>query len=400
MPTELQPKAKHFVPETIIVGGAMDKVGKGFNQIQAQFGFEFFNGLSNTVTVVTRTGVKYNIPPMGNPSFRGFLIRSLYRVIGGVNVDTHDLWNDTGRISSVEAELIAKAVTRDDARRGTHAMPHNGVVDYVIQQSEFDEYGGVLYLSNLDVVLSALSPNDRVSHPHSLAGMRQSLLEDNQTALEHKGLTYQIRIIDRLGQFGDRFVNIAGEIFSIKAERNGGDLKDGVYAVSDYPTIGNDVDTLDRAQYYMFEEADKTLNLYPTYNHAKTLGNPQDVYKRELEVRGHELKMAEQQMAKDKAEWQAASDQRRQQFETETHARKLELLQRESELKDIEIRLSREEADLKQNEARLRRDTLLLKDAFENRAMDRKEVIEIMKYIPILLTGVGAIYVAIKKLKG
>ena len=76
------------------------------------------------------------------------------------------------------------------------------------------------------------------------------------------------------------------------------------------------------------------------------------------------------------------------------------MLQRESELKDIEIRLSREEADLKQNEARLRRDTLLLKDAFENRAMDRKEVIEIMKYIPILLTGIGAIYVAIKKLKG
>lgn len=400
MPTEPPLKAKHFVPDTIIVGGVTDKIGKGLNQIQAQFSFEFYNGLNTTVTVITRTGVKYNIPPMGSPSFRGFLVRSLYKVIGGVNVDTYDLWNDTGRATSAEAELIAKAVSRDDSHYRAHVMPHIGVVDYVIQQRDFEDYGGVLYLTNLDITLSFLPKDVRVNHPHSLAGTRLALLEENRELVESKGLTYRIRIIDRLGRFGDRFVNISGEVFSVKAERNGGDLQDGVYAVSTYPTIGSEIDPLSRTQHYSFEEAEKELHLYPSYILAKTLGNPQDVYKRELETRASKQKLEEQKWAEEKQRWQQEADRRKAEFDQETHRRKLELVQEERLAKEREAILSTNEQTLKNLEATLRRDTLVLKEAFENRSMDRRETMEIMKHIPMLLTGVGAIYLAIKKLKG
>ena len=400
MPKETIPRASNFVPETIVAGGLVDRIGRGTNQIQAAFGFEFFNSLNTTVVVMTRTGVKYHIPPMAGASFKGFVVRTNYRVVAGVNVDTHDLWNDSGHATTAEAELIAKVVSRDDTVVKAGRYPHAGLVDYVVQYSDFEDYGGSVYLSNLDLTLSILPIEDAPPHPYSLVGMRQSVAAEVEELVERKGLTYQIRIVDRLGRFGDRYVNLGGEVFQIRAERNCEDMQCGVYAVSNYPANGDQSLPQARSRYFKFEDVAKELHLYLTFNEAKTLGNPQDIYKRDLDERAHQQKLREQDWAREKADWQRESDERKQQMERETHEAKMRLLDREDRVRQREENAARQEQENRVLEQRIRRDQLILKEAYDNRSHDRKEVQEILKHLPMLIGGIGAIYIAIKKLKG
>jgi hypothetical protein len=268
--------------------GLRDKFGRGTNQIQAAFGFEFFNSLNTTVIAMTRTGVKYHIPPLPGASFKGFVVRTNYHAKGGVNVDTHDLWNDSGHATTAEAELIAKVVTRDDTKVKAGQFPHFGTIDYLIQYSDFADYGGSVYLPNLDLTLSILPVEDAPPHPYSMVGLRHAAAGEVVELTERKGLTYQIRIIDRLGRFGDRYANLGGEVFHIKAERNCADMQCGVYAVSNYPANGDQSLPQARTRYFKFDDASEQLHLYYTFNEAKTLGNPQDVYKRELDDKAHQ----------------------------------------------------------------------------------------------------------------
>lgn len=394
MPDDLI-RASNFVPETLIAGG----LGSVPASPQAHLNLGFYNGLSVPVTVITRTGVRYTIPFCQGATFRGFVIRSSYRWGHGVKVDTHELLNDQGLTTSQEASLLDQQLRRDNPRIHRAYEP-DGVLDYLISAREFEQMGGSVYLENLDLTLSVNEGPYVPSHPFSLAGIRKQLAA-GVLAEEAKGLSYGIRIVDRLGRFGDRYVNIGGEVFQIRAERNNNEPADGVYAVSQLPAAGmGQVPEQGRCVHYRFEDADKALQLYTTYNDAKTLGNPQDVYKRDLEERAHRLKLEDLDFKERKAKWERESDERKRVFETEQHEAKMRLMKREDQVRDREHNLTIQEQDFRYREAQLKRDTLELKDRLDNRSMDRKETIEILKHIPLLITGIGGIVLAIKKLKG
>lgn len=396
MPQEPTIRASNFVPETLFAGGHGAVPARG----QAKFQFEFFNGLGCNVIVTTRTGVRFIIPEIRNSSFRGFVVRTTYGTSHGVKVDTHELLNDAGLTTTQEAALLDSQLTRDTQRMAARYVQPDGVLDYLISAREFEQMGGSVYLENLDLTVSVNEGPFVPSHPYSLKGMRQQLAA-GILADEAKGLSYSIRIIDRLGRFGDRYVNIGGEVFQVRAERNNGELADGVYAVSQLPATGMVHHGFEqgRAVHYKFEEADKALQLYSTYNDAKTLGNPQDVYKRELEEHAHRNKLEEMEFRERKARWERESDERKREFETEQHKAKLKLMEREELIRNREHNLSLQEHEFRYKENQLKRDQLILKDSYENRSMDRKEVQEILKHIPLLITGIGGIVLAIKKLK-
>ncbi len=403
MPLEQLPRASNFVPEAIFAGGLVDKIGSAPNQLQAGLNFAFYNSLNVDVIVAFRTGVKYVISRRSGSGIKGFVIRTSYWTTPTVKVDTHDLLNDTGQLTSNEASLIERSIVDDTALK----VRSTGIVDYVLQYSDFEQHGGSVYLENLDITLSLADLPQAPSHPFSLAGIRKRLIHEYPDLTEGRGLSYNVRIIDRLGRFGNRFINLGGEVFLVVAERNNTDLQDGVYAVSNHPVIGEQTTPLPRSRFFSFEVAEKELHLYRTFNEAKTLGNPQDVYRRELDDRKLELARREQEWAEQKVQWKREEDERKRAFEQESHAQRMRLMEREERAREREYQLNEREYHmrlfeqrLKNEEARIRRDSMILKEAFENRALNRKEIIEILKYIPTLIGGVAALYMAVKKLKG
>lgn len=177
-------------------------------------------------------------------------------------------------------------------------------------------------------------------------------------------------------------------------------MQDGVYAIGSYPAPAGASMPGNRTQYFKFDEAEKALSLYQTFNEAKTLGNPQDVYKRELEERNQSLKQREHEHEEQKANWRREADERRAVQDREAHESKMRLMDREEKVSIREAEATRFEQENRMTEQRLKFQQLVLKDVYENRANDRKETIEILKHLPLLIGGVAAIFVAVKKLKG
>ena len=396
MAHEITPRAANFIPEP----SAPSVARTGHQPGQVDIGYEFFNGLSCPITIVNRSGVQMTIPPiLSGPKLNVLLIRSKYSLGVGVIVNTHGLLNDQGRTSSKEAEILEQHILRDSDNRVVKAWRVPSHVDYTLTQEDFNANGGILYLHTLDLTLSALDPRYAPKHPYSLKGVREWLEGSDPVLCSQSGLSYRVRIVDRKRSFGSRYVNLAGEVFLIHPITDT-EVDDGVYLTSPMPATGMSDVILSRSEYYSFEDAEKLKIFYNSYNEAKTLGNPENVLKRELEDRNQQLKLLDFEQKRERAEYEAKNEREKREFEQERELSKRRQQIRDDELEARETEIRRVEADYKVREQRLKNDQQVLKEIFEDRSHGRKEYIEILKSIPTLLSGVGAMYLAIKKLKG
>ena len=393
MPSERTTRATDFVPNVILSG---NEVGNYGPCPQSVLSFEFHNGTGEDITVVTRTGVQIQIPPLRGARFHNFVIVTKYAAGFNVFVDTGGSSYDQGHSSSLEAKKIESAVFKTEY--GQSGSRNTATVEYQISRQEFAESGGSLYLPNLDLLVSSLSYKYVPHHPFSKAGVRQTMIDNDPLLNSNEGLSFNVRIVDKLARFGDRFVNIDGKVYRIRAIRES-QVADGVYVVSHVPASGNHDYLIPKAEYYTFEEADKALSLYLTYNEAKTLGNPQDVYKRELDERNHQLKIQQQDWEREKFDRERELAEARRLFEEERDRIKREQMAREEEIRQRQHVLDVLERDAAITKAQYERDTLFVKETLEARSARRKETIEVLKYVPAVIAAVGAIYAAYKKLK-
>ena len=381
-----------FVPKVILSGGEVGRYGPA---PQAAVGLEFHNGTADDIIVVTRTGVQIEIPPLRGARFSCLAIVSRYQMGYGVNVDNRGLLNDQGHTTSLEAEKIDSAVFRDDRRR-VNTM--HAEVEYRISRREFHENGGALYLSNLDLVVSIVNRNYAPKHPYSKIGLREAMIENDPLLSRAEGLSYQIKIVDRHGQCGDRFINVNGKVFHIRPTINS-NAPDGVYVCSPVPSAGSHDMLLPHSEFYPFEVAEKELNLFKTYQDALTLGNPEHLYKRELEERAHALKVERQQWEEDSHRRTVAYETLKRKWEEERDAFKLAQAAREEVLRQREYIQAKQAQEYADREAQMRLEAQRLKEETTARDHQRRERLEMLKYIPALITGLGAIAVAVQKLK-
>lgn len=386
-------RASNFTPKVALSGGI--PLGVGFPQ--AELKYEFVNTTPYDVFVTTRTGVCIKIPFIGNRRSNGFIIRTTYRVGGNVKADSLDLLNDEGKSTSKEAELLEAAFS-EDPYSPYAKQPCTTSIEYIIYNTDFHENGGAVYIPSLDLSVSILNRNFSPKHPASNVGVRENFIQNDPSFNSIEIFNYQIRIIDRHKRFGDRFININGEVFHIRAISDS-EMPDGVYLTSHSPVNGEIDSAMPRSEIYRFDDADKKLSLYLTYNEAKTLGNPNDVYKRELEEKAHFLKTEDHRIKSDKLKRDSEWEIQKREFELEREKNKNLQFEREEQVRLREYELSRQEQDYRLKEAQLKRDTLLLKDVFENRSAARKEFLEVLKYIPVVITTITGILVIVKKLK-
>jgi hypothetical protein len=312
--------------------------------------------------------------------------------------------NDQGLKTSKEATAIEQALYREEVRIG-RGRREVATVDYVLNKQDFDRNGGSVYLTNLDLTVSTLNQNYVPKHPYSLVGQRLRLIDGNMALKGGVGLAYEIRIVDRNNRFGDRFINIAGTVYRIVASPDA-ELQDGVYLTSNIPANGtNDVD-MPRSLYYSFEEAVKELRLYNTYNEAKTLGDPDAERDRELKDWAHRLKSEEHLQRQEKLRRESEADSSKRELEREREA--VRILQQgyeerarlhEAAMRERGHNLDRQEHEFKLKELELRKENLHLKEALERKSQNRKDLAETVKYLPLVITGLGAVWAVIQKFK-
>jgi hypothetical protein len=393
---------RNYRTKVVPVSSGQDTVSMG----SVELGYQFFNHIHRPVTVLTRTGMRVVIPyrpqkrapkpakknpaPLINEPC--FIVRVKLITTVDVILDTSELSNDLGQETSAEAKAYLDAVQISEDKIAPRGGFNAHWVEYHIPQSDFDAEGGVLFLQNLDFSISILDQASTAPHPFSILGQRNRDAYNFKDEMAPKGLFYGAYIRDKDGQFGNRFININGTVHGVSIITEETGERDGVYFITSKRTTSSFVPQRTLVEYYPLEEANEKIGLYLTYNDALTLGNPSDVYKRELEERARFLKSEEMRFKEERAQMEHETEKQRELY-------KRAMMAYENELRRIDALNRLINAEMDTREKNYRREMMILKEILDARGHDRREAGEIIKLIPTVITTIAMYVAAYKKIK-
>jgi hypothetical protein len=396
-----QRQARNYRTKVVPIPHGQDMVTAS----SAELGYQFINHIHRPVTVLTRTGMRAIIPyrPQGRmpkPAKKQaapvinepcFIIRVRLISAADVILDTSELSNDLGQVTSAEAKAYLDSVqmAEDKIVRGNQQVVW---VEYHIPLSDFDAEGGILFLQNLDLQISILDQASTAPHPFSILGQRNRDAFDFKSEMAPKGLFYGVYIRDKDGQFGRRYININGVVYGVDIITEESSDRDGVYFITSNRTTSSFIPQRVLVEYFPLEEANEKIGLYQTYNDALTHGNPSEVFKRDYEEKLQALKQEE---LKQKAERTRVEHETEQQRELYKRA----IMGYEHELRRIENLNRLIDAELGLREKNYRREMLIIKEILDAKGHERREAGEIIKLIPTIITTIATYVAAYKKIK-
>ena len=386
-----QNQVAHFVPKTDIVSGE----GGGFGTPQLNFNTYFVNGLRVPVTVVSRAGLRVQIKANRTSRtgvFVGFMEKEFS---ASVILDTNDLLSDCGAQPSALARQIEQVLSQYHHRPLTAQPTRRLNIKHEITLEDLQANGGSVYVPPLDIVVSVRDMEFAPDHPFSMQAMRENMIDP--LTQHSSGLHYHIRIVDRAGVFGGRFINLNGEVFAVPVVTEGL-YQDGVYVISTHPLSDEGAFPYARADYYTFDDA-KKLPLYLTAVEAGTLGEPQSALKRALDREKHDLAMAQEDAKRQRFNSEREFEMLKRQFETDREEAKAKHSAREEAIKERELILEAMEKEAKIRAEGLRRETMVEEEYQKRRNMKAKMTMELLKFGPSIVVGVWGIYKAIQKIR-
>lgn len=319
------------------------------------------------VRITQRSGLSFVLPSTQNfTDASELIVRIEWFMVNAVRKNAHGL---LGRLQHFAEEQRALL----EALRCEACQDVNGnirfTIEYPIKYSTLKKYGGTIYYREIDTVVSLDTETNHL-HPYSEEA-RGHQIHTAETLSEGTGINILLRIIDNDGTFGNRYINIDGEVFFVLSE------KDMLYRNGIYRTakgVINEVGETDLIKSrYTLEEGEKELKLFRTYEEALIGGNQDLMRKEQLASLEHETAMQKKQIEALKAE--AAIRQ----------------AEREETKEELELLRAKEE-----HQRTLERERT--KDFYEQRSATRKDTSEEIKFIPTLLIGLGAIIIGIKSL--
>lgn len=342
-----------------------------------EYTITFLNGFRESVTIVERNGLKHVLPPQYDKSNINFIIRKTYRVPREIYFDADNQLNRDPDLT-VELTAIAKhgnGVIGIDRNHFHESKSFS--IDYTITKDMLHQKGDSLYLMEHDIVIST-KPSDVIPlHPFSKNYIKERLLEENKEIVNEMGFGLNIRIVDNNGVYGDRYINFNGKAYRIPARKDS-TLSNGVYHTTISEAFGDYESVKPEILEYNFNDADKALKLFRTIEEALTYGDP-------IKARADELELAKQE-AKERE-----------------HSLKIKINEQEAELKKNQIEhaeyISKLENMRKEIEHYRIIDKFQRNDYYEQRSQNRKDWTEVLKYIPAIIMGVGAAYMAWQKIK-
>lgn len=371
-----------------------DPTVTSFNDLGFEITTTYKNGLPFPVTINLRSGLSQTIPPL-TANWRDvtcFTVHVRYRFSKNVKIDIQRILDEVDENSDEERKALKLAL--QDAKTTLGSQHNECVVTYEVFKHDLEQNGGSVYLEQLDITICQDDghTNLLVLHPESIEGKRERVRQ-----IVGEGFNLKLEINDPFNIFGERFINVLGNIYRVKLTRDT-TKPPGVYRTST-PTVD---DPTTFTEYFTFEEVNEKIQLFHSAAEAKALGDMSTQRKKELEDLQHQYKI--DLMARDSEHRKALFE-----LEREVNVYKTEKLQAEStlsklqsEMKEREIQYDKEakerDARLKEREVQYAKEKAereyrlnVQKDYYEARSYERKDSSEIIKWIPPMVVGAGLI---------
>mgnify|MGYP000028161821 CR=1 FL=1 len=320
----------------------------------------FFNGFNYPIKVVLRSGLAYILQPEINlPTAMNsrLTVRSYIRYRSNVKFDLAQLSDVLGTDPKGRHKAINDAYNNSTASMSVGY--HTVAVDYTVEMSNVTTAEAGVYIPDLDIVITRFT-NIVTYHPFSSGG----LILRKREELGNDSFNYRLTIVDPDGNFGMRHINIGNIAYKIPV------VKDVSREEGVYHEIFSSDGAGYQSKYYSFETADKALMLFRTRDEAMSFGNLADARKQEHDDAMHKAKLEGIRL--------------QQEMDTVAHERKK--LESDMKRKDLEMASLKDELKHEREIRKLRRE-----DHYEERSYDRKDVSEIMKWIPPLIVSLAII---------
>lgn len=357
---------------------------------------EFINELHETVTIVLRNGLPFQIRGKKGQARRRLTVRYTIIISGEAMHETANVLAQITNKSPMTMRVLKQAY-ESHARNYSPNQPIVLNLEYVITREDLRKYGNSLYHHGLDCWISTVESAGYAVHPYSEEGMLQGTIWNNTPEpVKNGGALYAVEIVDNLGVFGDRYLNIANEIYPVRAKKDPA-RTDGVYITRTLPSEGELGTGEIASAHWPFSTEDGVtfdftrFHLYRTYTDAKTLGDIASARKEELQHKDHELQLGRKELEglKQEAERDKQDFEREKQiWEREKQGFVRERDEREERIKELNDERERIKHDLMMEKMRK-------EHRYEERSAQRKDTSEMIKIMPALILGVAAVITAI-----
>lgn len=336
-----------------------DRVGQ-LNRPSALLEFE--NRLSFRVSISGRDGIPLLIEPVSGVTGQLIMYKS-YRNM--TYIDPYDHYVKRNLNNSEHSSWVEGINNFRDSHIGTHSTP---TVSYTIDEEELKRLGKVYY-KELDIVIS-IDASDDIVHPYHGDADVDKLLCDESRLTDIESRNINIFMVDNSKTMTPRYINVLGVVYEVPINYNNKKLQNGIYICT------NDNS---QVQHFTYEEAEKKLNMYMTYNEAEVYGD--DKVSRDLKLAElqHSVKVTDVDITKMAQEYKT----------TETELKRI-AIERNNELELQKARAAELEHELKMQSVKS-------KYHYEERSYARKDGSEMLKMLPLLITSAVAIFALITK---
>jgi hypothetical protein len=345
------------------------------------------NTTSKTITVSFRNGLCFEVAP--SPIKHGRAVGSVvtitqYIKLGpSVKFDVRHILNAPDSELTPEQLQIKKSTTGSnfDVRMQPNRIRHLEW-RYEVSLKDIDVNTGTLYLNNLDLQLSTQEKDKSLPHPFSLAAAKLN----HQHRVAESGLAgfiYAVEIVDNNNLYGDRYINLLGNVYKVAKIDKPGHACGVYFTVSGKGTDGI-VTSSTETEFVPFTEHDThplMRQLYLTYADAEAHGDvvnfKEKEYKLEISRLQYEIQQSKLQLAREQAE--VEKDKRILEIQQERQ----NLMQKQLDYEQAE-RLARLKEEKEERSYRR-------KEHYEERQNNRKDATEMFKMIPIIIAFILAI---------
>jgi|SRR6185503_1858871 len=367
--------------EPVITGDGVFKTSKQKKYVEVRTAA--LNFTSQDLSIAYRNGLKFNLPRQWDPDHQGqLIIRTDILLSQLVEINVDHLLSVVEEHCTPEMRLVRTAIG-PQGETNVYRRPFEAqtiTIDYSISIPELRNYGGSVYFHDVDLMVSQLPIHRAPEHPFSEQGMLKAQCVDLHRQTGGR-FGFSIEIVDNQGAIGDRYINLGGHISRISAITNYRKM-DGVYVSWNHSVCGK-LDLPDtQVRCYPFEEADLEFKLFRTYHEAERFGNGDDVRKKEIADIEHDTAVLKAKMQAEKVEVDRKNLELDSALKSLTHQYEMlkterdELMGRQSHTLEIE----------KQK----------LRDYYESRSYERKDRNEVVKFLPSVIMGIGALVLAVR----
>jgi hypothetical protein len=344
----------------------------------------YFNYLPADVVVVQRNGFRCVIKSVTptNQSQKDFIVRCEYRV-------RHDAIDEIRKtilrmdLSKNDELSIIQSAVIDTANHSYHSGLLV-VIETRYSLEEFRELGKNIYCPKRDIVISLNDIESAPTHPHCVDTINgNELILVKECDVNIYDFATRIELIDNNNQIKDKYIFYLNEVRLIKPKidytrRSGVYIyslkrdsfrKEGCYIHSDFHTLA---------------EAEEKKIIFDTFSEAQSGGDIKETRKQEILNLEYEISVNKRLLDQEKS--QREIEQNRIQ-----HERAMENAEWEQKLKILQRELDHTNY-LREQESKER------KDYYERNSQQRKDTIDIIKFLPQLIITMGAVVVAFYKL--